>query len=1225
MKNRRKYSRLETDQSAVLHYRGQSFSPCRVLNYSMGGVYLNAADPRIGTHLPQGYFQASERLPAELELPGFQVKAAVTVVYVHGQGIGLCFDDEDQGGRLYYTLQGGSQADRQSPALDHSLHAPLWSIEQMALEYLKPRLAEFFRKSRESLLQSMQRPAEAGEESARFFTLTLLEQEMKTISQAFTQQLVLSLRGLSGDDPVAASAPQVSTDTELALMDKREIDRWVMIDDMAKRVEQGLGSRMFRLNTGMSTLLGQTVTPELNPLSPRALLDIMSRVLNGYELNDSNFRLILSVFRDTLLVDLVGLYEQILDKLDSLGIDTKPQVLQAVIPDNHAQRVDVKSEKTLPALLQLGAAQARTGSSAGTHRVSSQQVTDFLDNLPLRQGASLVKQLERHLAGMELDPSIHAAVGTGEELVSALSQDALLPESIRALVMRLKVPIVQAIVTDPRLMEHPRHPVRLLLEACESLIPYLWVRGHTPIPEQLSLDRLIDELERGEIEGLDAVWEALDKIRQERSARFRSNLKIAVSRCVKQERQLVSEQRVMACLQQLLLGKTVSAAMDRLFRYGWINLLIQTHTLKGETSAEWKAYWQVLELLPKLLARDAAHPVCPDPRLDDLIAIIRKGFREYPVHPQASRRFVSDLQQALHDQIGALTEEQKQPVTINQAYLDSHGSWTPCCDEPVQLHHYSPRLLKQIEAMDVGDWLMADSSDESPVMLNLAWKNPATHRYLWVDGQGYKLLDAKREQLIAGFAQAGLQIHDELPKSILERAIDHMLQESYNTLKDQSDNDTLTGLMNRRNFEHHLRELLRVPGRGAGTPILILLDLDQFQVINDLCGFEGGDILLQTIASILSGDIPSGGLVARIGDDEFALLIPDAGLEKGYQYAENQRRAIEEYPFSWEGRLIPVSASVGVLQLDTLNKPTPDTLLQAVLSACRIAKQAGRNCTRVFTASDSAYQQHQEMIQAIPTIQEALKHGRMRLFAQPIVSLGNNHCGDVSHFEVLLRIVDDQGRLQSPQTFITIAEQYDLMRSVDRWVVEQFFTTLAGYAGRIGNSARFSVNLSAKSIVDREFRAFLSAQIKASPIPAERFGFEVTETALARDISEIAAFVEEIIDLGCDCYLDDFGSGYASFSYLRDLPVTYVKIDGVFVRDMCQKPEDRAMVSTITELAHFMGKQVVAEFVTDEATHQALLEMGVDHGHGYHFGKPRLLTEQLDGILAQADPQQRPV
>ncbi|MET0067955.1 MAG: DUF1631 family protein [Candidatus Thiodiazotropha sp.] len=1227
MSNRRKFPRLETDQPAILHFDKLRFKHCRVRNYSQGGIYLSCADPRIGSHLPQGYFQAADRAVAELELPGPQIRVSVSLVYVRNQGIGMCFLDEEQGGRLYYFLQSGvrgavsAEPDATPQGAAHHL---LWKIEQSTLSYLQPRLVEFFKASREALLQSMQRPAEDAEESAKFFAVTLLERESKPIMQAFTQQVVSALRSMPGEARDPTEQSQASIEQELELMEKQAFERWVVVSATAKQVENGLAPLLQQIEAGLSFLLGQVVKPEHNPLSPHALLEKIGRVLSGYELSASSFSLIIKVFRETLLRELDILYGQILQQLRGQGIDPQPLAMAPVNPDSPHLGSD-RAEPGLPPVLQLGVLQSQPPASIGQRRVSPQTVSRFLENLPLRQGASLIKQLERQIPETELDLTIRAAVGTGEELVAALSRDPLLPGSIRSLLSRLKVPIVQAIVADPRLMENPDHPVRRLLSACESLIPFLWVHGHTAIPQKLRLEHLIDELDRGELEGLDEVRDALDVIRRELAARFRTNLKVAVARCVKQERQLLSEQRVMGSLQQLLLGRTVSPAMDLLFRYGWINLLIQTHTLKGESSAEWKAYWQVLEILPKLFSRDPSPSELPDHRLDDLIAVIRKGFREYPVHPEASRQYVSDLQQALRQHAGPLMTEHQQPVTINQAYLDSHGSWTPSCDQPLRLHEQTSPLIKRIDAMQVGDWLLAETSDRSPVMFNLAWKNPATQRYLWVDGQGLRLLDTTREQLLQGFAETGLRVHEEFPRPIVDRAIDYMLQDSYNSLKDESACDALTGLMNRRSFEQQLRKLLQTPGRATGNDILILLDLDQFQVINDLCGFEGGDILLQTVASILSSDVPGDGLVARIGDDEFVLLIPDVGLEQGYQYAESQRRAIEEYPFSWQGRLIPVSTSVGVLQLGSLKKPSPDTLLQAVLSACRIAKQAGRNCTRVFALSDSAYQHHQEMIQAIPTIQEALKHGRMRLFAQPIVPLDETRARQSRHFEVLLRVVDDQGRLQSPQTFITIAEQYDLMRAVDRWVVERFFATLADYSGRIDADTCFSVNLSAKSIADREFRNFLGTQIKASPIPARQLGFEVTETALARDISEIAGFVQEIIALGCDGYLDDFGSGYASFSYLRDLPVTYVKIDGVFVRDMCCKPEDRAMVSTITELAHFMGKRVVAEFVTDEATSQALRDMGVDYAQGYHFGKPRLLSDQLDGILQQADADRRPV
>jgi EAL domain-containing protein (putative c-di-GMP-specific phosphodiesterase class I) len=342
------------------------------------------------------------------------------------------------------------------------------------------------------------------------------------------------------------------------------------------------------------------------------------------------------------------------------------------------------------------------------------------------------------------------------------------------------------------------------------------------------------------------------------------------------------------------------------------------------------------------------------------------------------------------------------------------------------------------------------------------------------------------------------------------------------------------------------------------------------------------------------------------------VLLVGYSLEQGYQTAEILRQAIDEYQYEWKGQLIPVSASVGVVHLSPTEKRRVD-LMKAALAACIMAKQGGRNNTRIYLASDSAYQDQQQIIRSLPVIKEALTKGHMELFVQPIVSLRDDD--KHPHFEILLRIRNESGELECPQAFIAAAEQYDMMRAVDRWVVEAFFQALAPFVDDIESATIFSINLSGKSLGDSEFRNFLKRKILELSNPHVELGFEITETAVVGDLSESAAFMEEIRQLDCFFSLDDFGSGYATFSYMKDLPVDFVKIDGNFVREILNKPADYAMINSITEIAHYMEKQVIAEFVFNDEIAQVLKSIGVDYAQGYHFGQPRPLKDLLGDLV----------
>ncbi|MEN8167211.1 MAG: EAL domain-containing protein, partial [Pseudomonadota bacterium] len=371
-------------------------------------------------------------------------------------------------------------------------------------------------------------------------------------------------------------------------------------------------------------------------------------------------------------------------------------------------------------------------------------------------------------------------------------------------------------------------------------------------------------------------------------------------------------------------------------------------------------------------------------------------------------------------------------------------------------------------------------------------------------------------------------------------------------------------------------------------------------------GFDGGDKLLQSITNILSTYLPENAHLARTGDDEFAVLMPQSSIDRSYQVAETHRQAIDEFRYSWDNQLIPVSASVGIVAVNDTSMTSVD-LLKAASSACSIAKQAGRNCTRIYRSTDQAFVEHKQLIKTVAGIEHALENNRIQLMAQLIEPLQDQ--GESSHYEILLRVVGKDDELQSPFQFIQAAEQYDLMRAVDRWVVNHFFAVVHEKMDQIEAIGGFSINLSSQTIADNEFKDYLKEQIESSPIPNEKLGFEITETAMLKDAHDAITFIEEIREMGCGFYLDDFGSGYASFSYLKDLPVDYVKIDGIFIKDLRTDHASKAMVTSVTDIAHFMGRKVVAEFVEDAETAEALKKIGVDFIQGYYIGRPSPLED----------------
>jgi diguanylate cyclase (GGDEF)-like protein len=1228
--NRRRHPRLDINIPAVIEYKGRLYQACHLLNFSRGGAYLQCPDPHLKAALPEGYYAESERQEALLSVPSESLQVKVHVVYYRNDGLGLACSDAD-GAQLYEVLHaklrpqpaaapGESAGQRIEPGRNREL---LKQLRERSLRFLETGLARFFSDAHQALRQEIGQTSDPQDESALFYTLNSLEQHQATLTRRFLELGKQRFAVLLGEPP----EPEAKSDgghAELALVEKQEIDTWILVNEAARRAESEVGRTLYRFEIGLSYLCQENIHNDLNPISPISLLTMLKSVLDDYELKIETIRLVLNAFHNTLLGDIDQLYVELAQLLQQQGVveQEDQQHGEWTIVTSPAPPVrEGSAAGHLAALADLHASQDGEATRQGIASAELEAVQATLASLSSLQGATLQQQIEKLLQAtsqpLKLSPEARTAIGAGEELVAELSKDPLITDELRALLGSLKFLIIEAVLQDTGLLDNPQHPVRCLFDAIESLKPYVNTGTHASLIRDRDARRLVmiaDAVESGRIEHVDQVTQEIQALLLEQRERFEKNRRLAISRCLKEEKLKQAQIKTYKALSDLLLNRRVPAMVDQLLRFGWVNLLVQKAVIGGKHGNDWQAYLQVVEWLVMLFTEASAPQEITVDQRKVMLSLIHTAFTEYPVHPDGAHQFEQLLGQALDGDESSLSQQQ---FKVDRTYLQRYFSGMCIAQETAALETVDSEWGKTVDNLALDTWLLEQSDQGKLRMLSLAWKNPAIHRYLLVDGHGFKALDEDFQQLTSRFTAQQITPMKEPVLPVVERTIESILANSYDGSKLESSIDPLTGLSNRRAFEAELRNRLNEQQTCQLPHTLLLLDLDRFQVVNDLCGFEGGDRLLQTVTDILLSYLPEAGFLARIGDDEFCLLLMDHDLEQGYQTAETLRMAIDDYAFEWQGRMIPSSASVGIVSLESTDQ-APGEMMQSALAACNMAKEGGGNCSRIYLASDTAYQDHQQLIRSLPDIKEALAKGRMELYVQPIVPLYEAK-GLSPHHEVLLRIRNAEGELQSPQEFVRAAEQYDMMRAVDRWVVNAFLDTVEPYADKLPKGQSFSINLSGKSVGDSEFRQFLKERIQSTCLQTNHLGFEITETALVGDISDTATFIEEIRKLGCHFSLDDFGSGYASFSYLKDFPVDFVKIDGIFVRQILDKPADYAMINTITEIAHFMDKRVVAEFVSDPEIAQALSNIGVDFGQGYHFDKPRSLKLVLSEIVSDSE------
>lgn len=432
----------------------------------------------------------------------------------------------------------------------------------------------------------------------------------------------------------------------------------------------------------------------------------------------------------------------------------------------------------------------------------------------------------------------------------------------------------------------------------------------------------------------------------------------------------------------------------------------------------------------------------------------------------------------------------------------------------------------------------------------------------------------------------------------------------------QAQHDTLTGLHNRSYFQSELERVIPRIARSGAECALLYLDLDQFKYVNDTLGHAAGDRLLRECTEVLRKNIREGDLLARFGGDEFTILLYNIEHENAVPVAENIRHMFEHYQFVDSGKTINVTCSIGLTMIDSETGTADAALSQADL-ACNISKSQGRNCVHEYSQEDSAQHSMAEDMGWVALVKDAILNDRFNLLYQPIVTVQS---GEIHGYEVLLRLPTDDGQSIKPGGFIPAAERFGLIQNIDRWAVEHSMDYLAKlHSDNI--QTQFSINLSGRAVEDTELLRMIQSILNNTGLNPASLLFEITETAAIANLQAARKFIGKLKDLGCRMALDDFGSGFCSFTYLKHLPVDSLKIDGAFVQCLANAKVDQAMVQSMNQVAHALGKTTIAEFVENKQTFTLLQQYGVDYAQGHFIGKPssRLVpssTNLLDAPLS---------
>lgn len=764
-------------------------------------------------------------------------------------------------------------------------------------------------------------------------------------------------------------------------------------------------------------------------------------------------------------------------------------------------------------------------------------------------------------------------------------------------VCKLKPPVSKLIYLDDSFYSDQIHPARLFLNRIAELDDAARYNGDKKLIEKVEpiVNFVVSNYDQG-IETFERVLSEINALLDAKNKIYERNLNRVIEVCDGQQRLISAKTDSIEFLEKFCLNERCPAVLPVLLDSGLKELLLLAHL---SNDSQEKQLNECASLISSCMDFYLGHTFADVQQLSNKIIqmvdkYIQRGVEFDEALIELNRLFINCGENVSWVDSGILKARFMDEIEQAEAFAasDAEYIWDEC-----------PTLRKalvRVQSIAVDDQVDCINTT-GVVRLRLIWVNTQLTRFIFVNGSGIKNYDVSLIDLVRAIFKKDVQLVRDLALPAVEQGLESLVQDACDQIKYQAGHDELTGLLNRKEFFRLVSQAVQNSRENEEEYVVCNFNLDQFKVINNTCGMLAGDQLLQKVAGIMEQWMPAGGVLARLGGDEFGILLKDIDVKEAYALIENQAHAIETYRFDWEEKIISLTVSVGVSAVNN-NSVSATAVLEAANEACISAKEAGRNIIQVFHENDDQLVERNDMMMWVTQLNQALDEDRLHLRGQKISAVADVDV--ISHYEILLSVEGPDGSLLPPVDFIHAAEKYNRMQAVDRWVIKNVFEWLHDNERNLDNVGGVAINLSGHSMNDSHMLEYIFDLFVKLEVPRDRVMFEVTETAAISNLDEATDFINEMRNIGCKFALDDFGSGLSSYAYLKHLPVDYVKIDGVFIKDIITDKSDYAMVKSINEMAQFLGMKTIAEYVENNEILALLNKIGVDYAQGYGVGKP---------------------
>jgi len=772
-------------------------------------------------------------------------------------------------------------------------------------------------------------------------------------------------------------------------------------------------------------------------------------------------------------------------------------------------------------------------------------------------------------------------------LAETIESEKLLPGSVKHYVKQLEEPLLKLAMLDQDFLNSPQHPAHRVLNAVDRLAMVSSDDGKINDHKMLQVIQRWTERIKNEADKnpgiydeartqLEKVLQPLMRLRSIRIARLQAGLE-GWQKMGQANRAITQE------IERRIDGREVPDVVLEFFNPGWRNYLIRVLLRHGAGSPEEAEAWGAVDRLldwmnPKLTERPAFSEVQHLlSYIDSRLTLVSAG---------------KDVQESILER---LADGLFSPDKCNFKLLSGVKVAAKQQEEDQALDEQDAALIGQFR---VGDWL---SFTRASTPMNLIWIGDDPHVYVFSNYKGVRKLELKRQEFLDMLKSGEAKRTDNHDLPLMDRSFSSMIEHMHRNLVKQATSDHESGLMRRPEFMRQVkRAWLHVDGETSGY-VMGVIDIEDLRMVQMRISQEGYQKLINSLAQHLNQKCSAGGFMARTGERTFAFMRSCESQEKAQELAESFITRINQFGFDWEGAVYTLTANAGLAWTSTY--VDPETLYNKADTACLSAKHEGHNQLVFYREEDADHKGHAGLVYWAGRFNSILSSGRLFLRCQPIVSLAEE-TGLPSHYEILLGANSDDSEPIHIGDFVGAIERLKRISELDQWVVSEVFNWIRSHPQEFEQVGAFSVNLSGQSVNSRSFFSFMEEELGRGDIPGHKLIFEITESAAIDSFANAEQFIKKFRRYGCRFSLDDFGVGFSSFTYLKNLKVDFLKIDGSFIRDMHRNEVDVALVSSMHETSRFLGIKTIAESVENQETLDQLKAIGVNYVQGYLTGKP---------------------